>query len=156
MRNQSNRLVRKSRNSSRMQRRLQLGRPEVGLLRCERWCLRALWVSSLPGMLPPCTPDSACARLTASPPRPQSSPLDRSGTRPLGGTADAAELPGRAERDGEGPGVAERRLPHEPGAELQLACRARRHHRAGERAGALVPRGPRYALPPSANVAARR
>lgn len=66
--NQSNQFVRKNRNISRMQSRLQLGSPEVRLLRCERWCLRALWVSSLPGMLLPCTPDLACARLTASPP----------------------------------------------------------------------------------------
>lgn len=69
-------------------------------------------------------PDSARARLTASPPTSPACPApsaDRSSPRPVGGTADAAELPGRAEQYGEGPGVAERRLPHEPGAELQLA-----------------------------------
>lgn len=52
----------------------------------------------------------------------------RCGPRPLIGAADAAELPGHAQRDGEGPGVAERRLPHEPGAELQLAGGAGSHH----------------------------
>ncbi|CAG05834.1 unnamed protein product, partial [Tetraodon nigroviridis] len=68
------------------------------------------------------------------------------GPRPVLGAADAAELPGRAERGGEGPGVAEPRLPHEPGAELQLAGGAGSRHPEGEGAGALVPRRSRYWL----------
>lgn len=71
-------------------------------------------------------------------------PPDRCSPRPLLSAADAAELPGHAQRGREGPGVAECRLPHEPGAELQLASRAGRHHWERERTGALVPRGPRY------------
>lgn len=69
-------------------------------------------------------------------------PPDRGSPRPLISAADAAELPGRAQWGRKGPGVAEHRLPHEPGAELQLAGRTRRHH--WERENKLVPRGPRY------------
>lgn len=71
-------------------------------------------------------------------------PPDRRSPWTLVSAADAAELPGHAQRGREGPGVAERRLPHEPGAELQLASGAGRHHRERERTGALVSRGPRY------------
>lgn len=52
----------------------------------------------------------------------------RGGPRPLIGAADAAELPGHAQRHREGPGVAERGFPHEPGAKLQLARGAGSRH----------------------------
>lgn len=106
-------------------------------------CARMLRVVSVcvPGMVLPCMPAlvGACVIPWHPPP-----PPIRCSPRPLVSAADAAELPGRAQRGREGPGVAERRLPHEPGAELQLACRAGRHDRERERTGALVPRSPRY------------
>ena len=64
----------------------------------------------------------------------------RCGAWPLRCAPDAAEPPRGAQQARERPGVAERRLPQDPGAKLQLARRAGSHHPEGEPTGALVPR----------------
>ena len=66
-------------------------------------------------------------------------PPVRCSPRPVVSAADAAELPGHAQRGGEWPGVAERRVSHESSAELQLALWAGGHHRERKR-GVTEPR----------------
>lgn len=77
-------------------------------------CLFALVVSvCVPGMVLPCMPGLLGACVIAS----SSFPV-RCGPWPLIRAADATQLPGHAQWSREGPGVAERRFPHESGAEL--------------------------------------